>query len=272
MANGVRSLTPGMLVASNSSEDLQTITLAEADDLAVLQVVKPNVPQPVAFRATTFGARVSCQSVNHLCVHGYAPQNCSGFSSTFPPISGFDSGGLNGGESKVFIQSPNCPWDVDCDHISADMITSLAAALSSQVPPVNAYSLWMPFLWEAAGDTEFGHPPEGNDAIDNYSNLATMVTNCTLYFYNVTLDYSNGSYVRVDEELTNVGLSDGLAASARLGHYASHLISNVQGHAFTDNSTDKVMAYTARFSQTSYWLCRGHHQPHNRHAFAESSR
>ncbi|CAL1714890.1 unnamed protein product [Somion occarium] len=175
---GVSSLTPGMLVASNSSENVQIITLAEADDLAVL--VKPNVQQSVAFRATTFGARASCQSVNALCVHGeeLAPQNCTGFPPSFPPVSNVtNSGGLQEGDSKVFIQSSNCPPDVACEHISTDLITTLAAALNTTVPPVNAYSLWMQFLWEAGGDQVFGRSPEGNDAVDNYSNLATMLTN-----------------------------------------------------------------------------------------------
>ncbi|KAK7689476.1 hypothetical protein QCA50_007268 [Cerrena zonata] len=70
-----------------------------------------------------------------------------------------------------------------------------------------------------------------------------MLTHCTLQFYNLTIDYNNGKYFLVDKELTNTGLSDGLAGPTRLGHFSSYLISNVEGHAFTDNSTDELMAF-----------------------------
>jgi hypothetical protein len=103
----------------------------------------------------------------------------------------------------------------------------------------------MQMFWRSAGDVPFNFGPQlpGNDAVTYYSNEATMLTNFTLSFYNVTLDYSNGRYTLINQVLSNAGLADGLAGPTRLGHYNSHIIPNIQGHAFNDNSTDTVMAF-----------------------------
>lgn len=78
------------------------------------------------------------------------------------------------------------------------------------------------------------------------SNTAVMFTNCSLAFYNVTLTYLNGSYSVVNEVLSNTGLSDGLAAPTRLGHYLSRLVANVEGRVFNDNNSDSVMAFLSQ--------------------------
>ena len=46
--NGVASKVPGMLVRANNSATLQTITLADNGDMAIL--VKPSIPQSLKFR------------------------------------------------------------------------------------------------------------------------------------------------------------------------------------------------------------------------------
>lgn len=238
---GLSDLAPGILVTCNTSVSLSAITLADADDLAVL--VTPGVPQTVIFRATSFGARASCQSVNQLCVGtgGYFG-NCSGFPSSFPPVAWNSSGGLVPGGSGAFIQSANCE---SCNHVgTSDMLTSGAYILSDTVPPPsNPYSLWMQFLWRSSGDGVYGYPPAGNTAVNYYSNQASMLANCSLSFYNVTVDYINGNYTLVDETLSNAGLADGLAGPTRVGNYNSRLVANIEGHAFSDNSTETVMAF-----------------------------
>ncbi|KAK7689467.1 hypothetical protein QCA50_007259 [Cerrena zonata] len=246
--NGVASKAPGMLARANNSDSLQTITLADADDLAIL--VKPNVLQSLNFRATSFGARAECQSVNPLC----DPQsmiNCTGFPPTFPPYNGSDSVSasplVREGDSGLFIQSSNCGWNVSeeaCPHISSERITTDAINLNPLSPPINAYNMWMQFVWEAEGDQGYGvGAGETSGAVTSYLNVATMLTNCTLRFYNVTIDHSNGSYSLHNEVLSNVGLSDGLAGPSRLGHFASYLVSNIEGRVFTDNSTEELMAF-----------------------------
>lgn len=246
--SGVASKVPGMLVRANNSNTLQAITLADFDDMAVL--VKPNITHSLAFRAKSFGASAQCQSVNHLCD---TRLNCTGFPSSYPPFNGtwrVDSP-IQRGDSKLFIQSSNCGWNstetgaLSCSHIPAEDIALDGASLSQfRPPPVNSYNLWMQFLWQSEGDTEFGTGAGAiSGAVTKFQNYATMLTNCTLEFYNVTIDYNNGKYLLVDKELSNTGLSDGLAGPTRLGHFASYLISNIEGHAFTDNSTDELMAF-----------------------------
>lgn len=240
--NGVLSKAPGMLVRANNSDSLRTITLADANDMAIL--VKPDVPQNAFFRATSFGAHASCQSVNPLC-DKLPVANCAGFpSDTFPPFDGYPTSPFapQGGGSQLFIQSSNCAWDASCLHVSTDVSHFDRPPGQGSNPPVNAYNFWMQFLWTSEGDQAFG-VGSGNSAVGSYLNYATMLVNCTLQFYNVTVDYRNESYSLVKKELSNVGLSDGLALPSRLGHFTSNLLSNVEGRAFTDNSSDAVMAF-----------------------------
>lgn len=82
---GVSSKIPGMLVTPNNSDSLQTITLADADNMAVL--VQLRIPQSLICRATVFGTRTECQSFKHL--YDKDPvMNCTGFLSSFPPCNG----------------------------------------------------------------------------------------------------------------------------------------------------------------------------------------
>lgn len=228
----------GMLVASNTSTSLRTITLADADNLAVL--VYPNVPLDVDFQASTFGARTSCESINPLCGYADANSNCTGFPPTFPPISyqqmpiqGLDSGG-----SLLQIVSTNC---ANCTHEIAD--PEVDSIVAPGEAPINPTPIWLQFLWESDSDYPLY---ASNDAVFSYSNLATMLANCSLAFYNVTLSFSNGSYALVHEELSNTGLSDGLAGPTRLGHFSPTLISDITGHALGDNSSDSVMAFLSQ--------------------------
>lgn len=240
--SGVLSKAPGMLVRANTSDSLRTITLADANDMAIL--AKPGVPQDLIFRATSFGARASCQSVNHLCEQ-VPVINCAGFPSDFPPFHGHCSASpaTQEGTSQLFIQSSNCAWDASCDHVYPVLESLLGHPGQGDNPPVNAYNFWMQFLWISEGDQPFGISSTSSDAVGSYSRIATMIVNCTLQFYNVTVDYRNGSYSLVHEELSNVGLSDGLAMPSRLGHFSSNLISNIEGRVFTDTSTDSLMAF-----------------------------
>lgn len=240
--NGVTSKAPGMLVRANNSDSLRTITLADEDDMAIL--VKPDLPNDIFFRASSFGARASCQSVNPLC-NKLPIANCAGFPSTFPPFNGSavpSSTSDQEGSSQLFIQSSNCVGNASCDHYPPVLGFFDRPPGQDDNPPMNAYNFWMQFLWVAEGDQSFG-VGSGSDAVGSYSTVATMLTNCTLQFYNVTVDYNNGSYYLVDEELSNVGLSDGLALPSRLGQFTANLISNIEGRVFTDNSTDSVMAF-----------------------------
>lgn len=238
----VDDLSPGMLVASNSSDSLLAITLANASDLAVL--VTTPVPQLLSFDMTTFGARASCQSVTPSCTT-VGNVTCPGFPKSFVVVN-YGSGGttnIDPGEGRVYIQTSNCD---NCSHIiSSDALDGSPDTYNANSR--NMYSIWLQFEWRSSGDISMGSS-KMSDAVfaSSDSNLANMLTNCTLSFYNVTLSYRNGTYTSTDEVLSNTGLSEGLAGPTRLGHYATRLIANIEGRAFSDNSSDSVMAFLSQ--------------------------
>lgn len=247
----IDSLTPGMLVTSNSSDTLQTITLSDASELAVL--VPTSVPQLLAFNMTTFGARASCQSITPLCSNAANSSSssviCAGFPLSFVP---YDYTGASGpsnipsipsGQSALFLQTSNCNG---CDHISSsDFMDANLDMLNN--PPINSYSIWMEFVWMSDGDVPMTSSKASNAIVaPQGNNVAAMLTNCSLSFYNVSLSYFNGSYSLEDEALSNTGLSDGLAGPTRLGHYASRLVADVEGRAFNDSDSSSVMAFLSQ--------------------------
>ncbi|TFY71704.1 hypothetical protein EVG20_g1308 [Dentipellis fragilis] len=216
---GIDALTPGMQVMANSSQDLQTITLSSYDDLAV--VVDPNVPQ------TSGGV--------------------SNVSYTAPDSDSAD--GLSPGVSKLGMLSANCDG---CQYINAsDVSHGHDSYAYGRAPPVNNYSLWMQLAWELTGSESFNGAsttindtaPESDIAYTTTGPRAHILAHCSLAFYNVTIRYENGNYSRVAEELSNTGLSDGLAGPTRMALYASRLLDDVQGVAFSGAHTDRVMAY-----------------------------
>ncbi|KAI0273801.1 hypothetical protein BC834DRAFT_1038352 [Gloeopeniophorella convolvens] len=242
---------PGMLVASNTSTSLQAITLADHADMAVLVV--PGIPIDLEFRSTSFGARTSCELVTPLCqIPDSGNASCPGFPpSKFPVVTAAlnSTASVSSGESKAFLLSSNFPPPADCfpgnpacTQMSPDQISDNWLALSPDPDMVNLYTLWLQLVWASDGDVPFASP-NNTDIVRIFSNMATMLANCSLSFYNVTLDYSNGTYALADEELSNTGLSDGLAAPTRLGHFLSHLIANVEGLAFTSTAPDEVAAF-----------------------------
>ncbi|KAI0083784.1 hypothetical protein BDY19DRAFT_975585 [Irpex rosettiformis] len=237
--------TTGMTIAANASTDVKAITLADAEDLAVL--VPSRTDPNILFSAPSFGARASCQSLNSLCggdstTGSEAPLNCSSFSNTFPPIRDTKTSmSLNAGESKLFVLSSNCD---NCTHVDAANILSTEEVdtLEPSIRPHNSYNLWMEFVWMDDSDQPFGRSPPGNDAVWNTESWGYMLVNCSLSFYNVTLSSSKGEYFLEQEMLTDPGISDGFAAPTRLAHFSSQLIANVQGPALTLNTTDRAMA------------------------------
>ncbi|KAK7689469.1 hypothetical protein QCA50_007261 [Cerrena zonata] len=238
--DGVSSKVPGMLVRANKSDTLQVITYEQSTAI----LVTPDLEQDLLFRAKTFGARASCESVNSLCTSPTA-SNCTGFPADFPPYNGTSNVdvGLRGGDSKLFIQSSNCAWNASdsCPHISSDRFAHLAK-LSPEREPVNAYNLWMQFLWKSESGASYGiGAGEESGAVSSFDDFATMLANCTLSFYNVTTEYYNGTWKPLYEELSNTGLSDGLAGPTRLGHFSSHLISNIEGDVFFETEADLLM-------------------------------
>lgn len=240
--DGISARVPGIAVAANNSDDLQVITLADVHDLAVL--VRPYVNESHVFSATSFGARASCQSITQSCDRETLIA-CDGFNpNQFPPVSALHWDPKDPGTAELIIQSANCAYDVMCDHVNTTEYSDFAF-LNSSWSPVNSYNLWMQFIWQSEDNIDWGTVPSGNNAVWSFGSRASVLTNCTLQFYDVTLNYTGGGggYTLVSEELADVGLSDGLAGPTRLGHFSPQLVSNVASRAFVENSTEKFLAF-----------------------------
>jgi hypothetical protein len=74
------------------------------------------------------------------------------------------------------------------------------------------------------------------------SNVATLLANCTIGFYNVSVAYQDGAYSLENETLTNTNMSFGLAIPSITNVYAMRLLNNVEGIARSSNSSDQVLA------------------------------
>jgi hypothetical protein len=149
--------TQGRLVASNSSNTIRAITLANAGDMAVLAV--PDVPSSRSFNADTFGARAQCTSMVPFCQWGTAKGvnntspvrnvTCSTFSDNFPPVKGYDFHQLpNAGEAKSIM------WSTACTGLGCTPQTYIpnpdhngAPWLSPGQKSKNPVEVWLQMAW-----------------------------------------------------------------------------------------------------------------------------
>jgi len=248
----------GKLVSSNTSSTLRAITLHDANDTAVL--VSPEVNQSMSFTMTSFAARASCTSLNAQCVGVQFPLegggvtvgptlNCTSLDvSQFPPalvspLPGGTNLRLNPGDSTALIMTSPCSG---CNPIPSNEEMGTLEGSPEAPPSVNPLRVMVQVVWEQIGDRGWD-PTINNTAItiiysDPFS-YKTLLADCSLGFYNVTMKYDNGSYSLLGNPvLSNTGLSDGLAGPTRLAHYASRLVDNLEGLALTTNSSDETMA------------------------------
>lgn len=240
----------GMLATANSSNNFRAITLADESDLAV--IVRPAIEKELRFQAPTFGARATCDSVNSRCQIHPGPASssnvtCEGFPAPFPPVP------ISSKAPQVLqplrMLWSNCAWDnTNCDHEERTFTTFN----DKDKAPQNAYNLWMQFVWERAQTGSGGSPRVNgwaplelgdNHAINGFNGDRLMLANCTVSFYNATVSYDSGNYTLLSKDLLDAGVSDGLAAALINGRASSALIANVQGRAFSANTTQGAMAY-----------------------------
>lgn len=232
------SIGDGRIVASNNSATLRPITLAASNDLAVL--VKPNVQARVAFNMTTFGARAICSSLNaNLCKPSTSDVVCTK-SNDFPFVDGSLDMGIPGyGQSQSYIFTSTCDGCVPKIQNYTEAGQVVPSKRSKN--PIDAR---IQFVWGMPGDMRF-YDNWPNPAINRLGTLAaTVLANCSLGFYNVTLSYKDGSYSLVNEALSDTWLSDGLSGPTLVNLYGSRLLVNIEGVAMglKSNTTDEVMA------------------------------
>lgn len=243
----IDGLALGKLVASNSSDDLRAITLHHEHDLSVL--VSPQVPEETAFNMTTFGSRAVCTSLNHLCGMDASLDtfDCPSFGvSGFPPaLQNVDDPDQLGVKNQAALDT----FTSTCDGCTPTMPTVDTGTLNrdgTTPQSINPIRVYMQFVWQQELGENW-NKERSNPAISIIGHQwKTMIANCSLAFYNVTLMYHKGAYKVLSETLSNTGLSDGLAGPTSLGHYSDRLLSNVEGLALSSLSAENT---TARLSQ-----------------------
>lgn len=232
-------LDENLLTLANQSTGWQGITVGNSSGMGV--IVKPNIPQNIAFRIASFGARASCQSLNPQCdLSEVGNISCSGFPPTFPPAhttSLITQAGFTISECGMYFLTATCPT---CDHIGPGNIT--ASTFSSKPNTTTTYSLWLQSVCDEISGQYLSGYIGYNTAMSTYGGGAMMLANCSVTFYNVTLDYRNGSYSLVDEEVTNTGQSDAMSVPLRMGIISTPLVSAIEGTAFRARSADDVMS------------------------------
>lgn len=237
--------TQAMLVNANKTDEYRAITLVNDGGIGV--IVDPTVPQDVAFQASSYGARATCESLNLHC--GLAPGNdegnitCPGFPSNFPlsELGGLGdilTNDLNAASSSMYLLSSTC---IGCRHLTPSNVT-VGSIRSQPNTTISTYNLWFQIAWTSAGQAEhYTLPGVNNTALSTYYNNVLLLANCSLNFYNVTLGYRNGSYSLLNEALTPPGMSDGMSSPLRLGVFAANLLADIEGPVFSLPTTTDAM-------------------------------
>ncbi len=146
----------GKLVSSNISTDLRAITLADADEMAVL--VSPNISQSLSFTMFTFGARATCQSLNTKCGgnSSFSIIDCTPIGIPgFPPVLANNPiGGVpnSPGSGTAYLLTATCDG---CQPQLPGEDTGVLSGVVGAPPPVNPIRVLTQFVWQQVSDLEW---------------------------------------------------------------------------------------------------------------------
>ncbi|KAG8780371.1 hypothetical protein FRC12_023121 [Ceratobasidium sp. 428] len=169
----------GESAVSNSSSDRITITLAEADDMAV--TVPLSVNKTAKFKATTFGMRAHCNSLNSLCgrdIDIFMRVNCSNLGITAIPTG--DEFVLS-----VALVAPIHPWnDPAISPLPGQSGLPVGFMDRCGTNPVKSVLQLRWFVHNEEDDTSL------NDAVNGWpASTLTLLASCSIEIFNVTLQY-----------------------------------------------------------------------------------
>jgi hypothetical protein len=227
----------GQNVVSNTSVDRSVITLADSEDLSV--VVPLTIDKLATFKATSFGARARCKSLNPEC-GGDAPDrqiNCSSIGITAIPSN-------DTGVASVVLVAPYDRWDGDRIQLLNNGYRAFGPVKCCTTNPVQSL---LQLQWSSQGGVQLAIP---NPAVHNvpYS-IFGLYASCEITFFNVTVTYDGraggGKYWTLVPEET-VPSADSFATSL-VNPYAwqlvtDTLVTNIKSRAMSSNSTEQVMA------------------------------
>ncbi|KAF5383634.1 hypothetical protein D9615_003801 [Tricholomella constricta] len=216
--------TRGLLVASNSSVDLDMVTLADSDDATVLI---PRVTDPdVEFRMSTYGTRVHCQSLNSVCIRDEnATKSCANVGARQLPynisVSAIlgDVGGLSVGPTLGFNETQGRL-------------------------PSNPTTTFLNLQWSSCTHSTFVPP---SAAIDAYPNPhINLYARCNItYFRGVVKRRPGGDsrqYVLEQESLTDANMTGILLAPLLYQYVTDMFASNIHANVISDTEVSSVEA------------------------------
>jgi hypothetical protein len=226
----------GQNVISNSSSDRKIITLADAKDLSL--VVPRVVDKRTSFKASNFGARAQCKSLNSQCIGQgtMTPINCSNIGITIIPTN-------PSVVASLAVVAPYDKWDDNPPSLN----TSYPLFGPHYCCATNPVETLLQLRWSSQVNGLTSVP---NDAIQPYPiPLLNIYASCSLTFYNLTMAYDGSAS---DEKYWSVAPEDLLPSS---DHFATilaapyawqlvtdHLTMNIKSRAMSANSTQQVMA------------------------------
>ncbi|KAG8735948.1 hypothetical protein FRC10_009965 [Ceratobasidium sp. 414] len=222
----------GQSVASNSSADRMAITLADANDAAI--IVPLTVNKLAKFKATTFGMRAHCESLNNKCNHGAGMTNCSSIGITAIPSAGVSI-------MSVVLVPPVLRWDGNPVPDNNGLRYGLSLG---QVP--NPVPSALQLRWSSQTDGAI-IPPNAAIDTDPIPGITVYAT-CSIEVLNATITYDGTAgdklWTLVPEETV---LSENRFATALIAPYSWQLVTdrlatNIQARAMISKTVEEVMS------------------------------
>ncbi|KAF8593282.1 hypothetical protein BDV93DRAFT_566715 [Ceratobasidium sp. AG-I] len=223
----------GQLVVSNSSLDRIAITLADAEDMAVM--VPVSVSQFARFKTTSFGIRTKCESLNERCNRESttAQPDCSNIGITSIPT-------FYDGVGGIVLVAPYDRWGGAMANVNASSYGI------SQCCVTNPASSLVQLRWSSGID---GGTTKPNGAVDTYPIPdISIYASCTIEVFNVTLKYDGAAGARVWQLIPEETVSsEERFATSIIAPYSWQLVTerlttNVQGNAMAVNAAEEVMS------------------------------
>ncbi|KAG8685603.1 hypothetical protein FRC08_013024 [Ceratobasidium sp. 394] len=229
-----RLVQVGQSVVSNSSTDRMAITLADANNAAV--IVPLAVNKLAKFKATTFGMRAHCESLNNKCEHVARQTNCTSIGITAIPSAGRTI-------MSVVLVPPALHHEWNADPIQDNNAIRYGISIGQVTNPVGSI---LQLRWSSQTNGAIQAP---NAAVDTEPIPAlTVYASCSIEVLNATVTYDgtagDKTWALVPEQTV---LSENRFATALIAPYSwqlvtDRLVTNIQARAMISETVEEVMS------------------------------
>ncbi|KAG9082131.1 hypothetical protein FRC06_005204 [Ceratobasidium sp. 370] len=224
----------GQSVVSNSSTDRMAITLADANDAAI--IVPLTVNKLAKFKATTFGMRAHCESLNNKCNHVAGMTNCSSIGITSIPSAGATM-------MSVVLVPPAVHQEWNGTPLQDNNAIRYGLSVGQATNPVASV---LQLRWSSQTDGSIREP---NAAVDtNPIPAITVYASCTIEVLNATVTYDgtagDKTWALISGETV---LAENRFATALIAPYSWQLVTdrlatNIQARAMISKTVEEVMS------------------------------